>query len=124
MKQMHLRVFTAALVIALGIGARAGEAQAQAAPATGKNVITKLTSTKVTLPFGDRVFTGGKWAKVTNTRCLLCHSKGMITQQPTMTLAEWTKEVEKMRKVYGCPMRDDQVNGIAQVILKATHHGH
>jgi cytochrome c5 len=124
MKQMHIRIIVAALVFATAFAAQTSKARAQTSPATGKYVITKLTSTKITLPFGDRVFGGGKWAKVTNTRCLMCHSKGMVTQQPPMTQTAWTKEVEKMRKVYGCPMRDDQVDGVAQFIFKTTRDGH
>ncbi len=123
MKQMHIRMIVAVLLFAIGFAAQTSEARAQTSPATGKYVITKLTSTKIALPFGDRVFSGGKWAKVTNTRCLMCHSKGMVTQQPPLTQAAWTKEVEKMRTVYGCPMRDDQVDGVAQFIFKATHKG-
>jgi hypothetical protein len=104
----------------LGIAARSGIAIAGAPEQAESHAVIKLTSTSIKLPFGDRVFSGGKSAKVANSQCLMCHSRGMIDLQPPLTSATWIKEVEKMRKVYGCPMRDDQVEGVAQFIFNAN----
>jgi len=50
----------------------------------------------------------------------LCHSKGMIDIQPPLSLETWKKEIAKMRSAYGCPLRDDQVDGIVKFISQAN----
>jgi len=89
-------------------------------PSAAKPPVIKLSSQTIALPFGDRTFAGGEWAKAANTHCLLCHSKGMIDTQPPLPLATWQKEVAKMRSAYGCPLRDDQAAGIAKFISQQT----
>jgi mono/diheme cytochrome c family protein len=84
-----------------------------------KPPIIKLTSQTITLPFGDRTFQGDQWAKLANTHCLLCHSKGMIDTQPPLSADSWKKEVDKMRSAYGCPLRDDQVGGLVKFISQS-----
>jgi len=82
--------------------------------------VIKLTSQTITLPFGDRTFEGDRWAKVANTRCLLCHSKGMIDKQPPLSPDAWKKEILKMRSAYGCPLRDDQIDGLVNFISQVN----
>ncbi|MGH8337243.1 MAG: hypothetical protein ACRETL_10590 [Gammaproteobacteria bacterium] len=93
---------------------------ANAASHTKPRVI-KLTSQTITLPFGDRTFQGGEWAKLANTHCLLCHSKEMIDTQPPLSSDTWKKEINKMRSAYGCPLRDDQVDGLVKFISQVNH---
>jgi hypothetical protein len=93
---------------------------ADAAPRRAKPPVIKLTSQTITLPFGDRSFQGGQWAKLANTHCLLCHSKGMIDTQPPLSSDTWKKEIIKMRSAYGCPLRDDQVDGLVKFISQST----
>ena len=110
---------TLVIMAALMIGAAGilwnGMAGAEG-PSAVKPPVIKLTSQTIALPFGDRTFAGGEWAKAANTHCLLCHSRGMIDTQPPLPVATWQKEAEKMRSAYGCPLRDDQAAGIAQFI--------
>jgi hypothetical protein len=40
--------------------------------------------------------------------CAFCHSNRYITLQPRFTRAQWTAEVDKMRKTYGAPLTDPQ----------------
>jgi hypothetical protein len=81
----------------------------------------RLTSQKITLPFGDKVFAGkNEVAKIANEHCLLCHSRGMIDTQPPLTLDTWKKEIDKMRTAYGCPLRADQTAAVADFISHAA----
>lgn len=93
-------------------------AQSPAAPSRHRAI--QLTTQKITLPFGNQVFTGGDAAKLANSRCLLCHSKDMIDTQPPLTLETWKNEVSKMRSAYGCPLRADQTAGVADFISHAA----
>ena len=120
MKQPHTRVIVTALLIGVAITLGNGAARAQSSTHAGQRPVIKLTSQKIVLPFGDRIFEGGDGAKIANTRCLLCHSKEMIDTQPALPMETWKKEVDKMRSAYGCPLRDDQVDGIVKFIFQAN----
>lgn len=96
-------------------------ARAQSPTPPNKRPAIQLTSQKVILPFGDQTFAGGDAATLTNSRCLMCHSKDMIDAQPRLSLESWKKEVEKMRTAYGCPLRADRTDGIAKFIFQANH---
>ena len=98
-----------------------GIALAQNALTASPHRTIRLTSQKITLPFGDKVFAGNnEVAKIANEHCLLCHSRGMIDTQPPLTLETWKKEIDKMRTAYGCPLRADQTSGVAEFISQAT----
>jgi cytochrome c5 len=42
--------------------------------------------------------------------CLTCHSSAYVSIQPSLTTAQWTAEVKKMKSAYGAPIPDDQVS--------------
>ena len=53
-------------------------------------------------------------------QCAACHSADYVAiQPPGKPLAFWRAEVEKMKKVYGAPIPDDQVEPIAQYLTRA-----
>lgn len=110
------------LAFLLGLTATLGNrvALAQNAVTPSPHRTIRLTSQKIDLPFGDKVFAGGKDAKLANSRCLLCHSRGMIDTQPRLTLDTWKKEIDKMRMAYGCPLRADQTAAVADFISHAA----
>jgi hypothetical protein len=96
-------------------------ALAQNALTTSPHRTIRLTSQKIILPFGDKVFAGNnEVAKIANEHCLLCHSRGMIDTQPPLTRETWKKEIDKMRTAYGCPLRADQTIGVAEFISHAN----
>jgi hypothetical protein len=96
-----------------------GRAQSAALPVRHHPI--QLTSQKISMPFGNKTFAGvSKEAKIANEHCLLCHSAGMIDTQPPLSLETWKKEVVKMRIAYGCPLRDDQTDRIAEFIAHAA----
>ena len=122
MKQRRFRRIVMPLLLAVAIFLGKGVARAQSSTRLGKHHVIELTSQKIDLPLGDRDFNfaGGEEAKIANERCLLCHSKGMIDTQPPLSPETWKKEVAKMRSAYGCPLRDDQVDGIVKFIYQAN----
>lgn len=56
--------------------------------------------------------------------CSTCHSLDYVAiQPPGKSLAFWKSEVEKMKKVYGAPIPDDQIDPIAQYLTRAYGDG-
>lgn len=56
--------------------------------------------------------------------CSVCHSYDYIAiQPPGKPLAFWKAEVEKMKKVYGASIPDDQIEPIAQYLTRAYGDG-
>jgi hypothetical protein len=110
-----------AIVIGLIAALAHGVARAQSAALPVRHRAIQLTSQKISVPFGNKTFAGtDKDAKIANEHCLLCHSRGMIDTQPPLTLETWKKEVAKMRTAFGCPLRADQSDRIAEFIAHAA----
>ncbi len=85
-----------------------------AAPAQALTFPTKT----IQLPESTRVFPGsGPGATAANSYCLMCHSVGMVMNQPDMTRAAWTVEVNKMRNAFKAPIPEDQVNTIVDYLM-------
>ena len=89
-------------------------APAQAAPAGGAPTMASapslvqgggitLRSVHVKLPPSDITFPGGRQANVINNHCLLCHSAGMVLNQPHLSRAAWQEVVERMHQVFKAP---------------------
>jgi mono/diheme cytochrome c family protein len=56
--------------------------------------------------------------------CSVCHSFDYIAIQPAgRPHAFWKAEVEKMKKVYGASIPDDQIEPIAQYLTRAYGDG-
>jgi hypothetical protein len=75
-----------------------------------------LASVKVDLPFGDREFEGAGAVPV-NGACLACHSAEMVLNQPKLSPATWTAEVNKMRAVYKAPIEDADIPAIVDYLV-------
>ena len=121
MTQIRHRIILTTFLIGLTATLAYGVALAQSPAAPGRQRAIQLTSQKITLPFGNKTFAGkGEEATIANEHCLLCHSRGMIDTQPPLTLESWKKEVDKMRTAYGCPLRADQIAGVAEFIAHAA----
>jgi len=51
--------------------------------------------------------------------CVTCHSSDYVKYQPpTLTRANWRAEVTKMKKAYGAPIPDDQIDPIVDYLVK------
>ena len=73
----------------------------------GKGINIKAVA--VELPSGDREFPPGPGAELMASNCVSCHSSGMILNQPALTKATWTAEVNKMVNTYKAPVADEDV---------------
>jgi mono/diheme cytochrome c family protein len=49
--------------------------------------------------------------------CILCHTPRYVTMQPAFPRKTWQAEVEKMKKVYGAPIADDQMPHIVDYLV-------
>lgn len=101
------------LAIALPLVAVAALAASPSRPAP-----IKLHSVAVHLPASKAVFPPGPGAEVAG-KCLICHSVGMVRQQPKLSEAQWKAEIEKMRSVYGAPITDAEVDTLTTYM---THY--
>jgi mono/diheme cytochrome c family protein len=74
---------------------------------------------KIELPPDTATLKPGAGADLANRQCMICHSVDYITTQPRdKPLAFWKAEVEKMKKVYGAPIQDDQIDPIARYLAE------
>jgi len=78
---------------------------------------TELKSVTIELPFGDMAFPPGPGMEAASRNCLFCHSAGMVLYQPALSKEVWTKEVDKMIKVYKAPMNPDDIPAIVDYLM-------
>jgi len=75
---------------------------------------------KIELPADTARLKPGEGVDAAASRCGACHSFDYVaTQPPGKPLAFWKAEVEKMRKVYGAQIPDEQVEPIARYLTHA-----
>jgi mono/diheme cytochrome c family protein len=81
--------------------------------------ISPALAVKITLPPETAKLKPGPGSDLASQQCLTCHSADYVTVQPPgKPLAFWKAEVEKMKKVYGAPIPDDQIEPIAQYLTR------
>ncbi len=51
-------------------------------------------------------------------RCVACHTSRYVFNQPAFSKDTWTAEVQKMRKTFGAPVGDEQVDDIVAYLMK------
>src|SRR5476649_171925 len=92
-----------ALVVSLALVA-AVTVSAFAEPSKKTPASSKVS---ITLP-GDLnfAFKNAPGVDVVQTNCLGCHSSAYVSTQPTLTQAQWTAEVTKMKAAYGASIPD------------------
>ena len=115
--QAHLAAgqpVTPAYSVALNqqIAAYAAAVGPRAAPAVADGGGVRLRSVGFDLPASDRAFPDGPGAELVTNNCQSCHSPGMILNQPALTRAEWTGEVNKMLNTYKAPVAEQDVGAI------------
>lgn len=81
--------------------------------------ISPASAVKITLPPETAALKPGAGSDLATQQCLTCHSADYVSSQPPgKPLAFWKAEVEKMKKVYGAPIPDDQIDAIAQYLTR------
>ena len=87
-------------------------------PSTATAAGITLHSVSVDLPGSDRMFPGGASAEAINNNCLVCHSAGMVLNQPLLSPTAWSQEVGKMRTLYRAPVAEKDVPAIVAYLSK------
>jgi mono/diheme cytochrome c family protein len=89
--------------------------------AYAQTVVSTGTKKTITLPPEQVDLKPGNGMDTVATSCITCHSVDYIPMQPNGTKEKWTAEVNKMIKVYGAPVSDEN----AQIIVGylATNYG-
>jgi mono/diheme cytochrome c family protein len=109
---------TSAVAIFVTASGVAWWSSARAASPSGKKdeASRRWAMVRVELPASDEIFPPGVGADIATSQCLICHSAGMVLQQPPLTKSEWRAEIIKMRSAYGAPIPDDQVDGLSEYL--------
>src|SRR3989441_544552 len=66
----------------------------------------------ITLPPDQRALKAGPGMEVTQRACQMCHSVDYVTMQPRGGEAQWRGVVNKMIKVFGAPIGDEDARVI------------
>lgn len=79
---------------------------------------------KIELPPESTSLRAAAGSELAARQCATCHSADYVaTQAPGKPLAFWKAEVEKMKKVYGAAIPDDEIEPIAQYLTRAYGDG-
>ena len=73
---------------------------------------------KITLPPETNRFKAGPGSEIAAVQCVICHSADYISTQPPLPRAFWQAGVEKMQKIYGAPIPDEQVEPLVDYLVK------
>ena len=74
---------------------------------------------KIDLPPETPAFRDGPHLDLVKARCLTCHSADYVsTQPPNLPRATWNAEVAKMKKVYGAPLGDEDIEPLVDYLVK------
>ncbi|HET7840188.1 MAG TPA: cytochrome c [Terriglobia bacterium] len=81
----------------------------------------KPTRKSIELPADNAMATlkAGAGMEVTRGNCSICHSTDYIVRQAGGDAAHWRPEVEKMIKVYGAPVSDEDARTIVEYLASA-----
>ena len=71
----------------------------------------------ITLPQDKVHFKSGPGAQTAQTYCVTCHTAEYVYMQPPLTRAQWEGVVNKMRKVFGAPLPEDQVKAVVDYLM-------
>ena len=83
-----------------------------------------VAALRIELPAENARLERAPGSDLATAQCSACHSFDYIsTQPPGKPIAFWKAEVEKMKKVYGAPIPDDQIDPIAQYLTRAYGDG-
>jgi len=116
-----ITAMVAGVFVAVGHGgvvaAQPGQTAGVSQPASAAPPLV-LKSVSVELPTSDRTFPDGPGATEINNNCLVCHSAGMVLNQPAMPEAAWAGEVHKMVSVYKAPVSDQDAAAIVAYLTR------
>ena len=112
----NLLLLTACAILVLTMRAAYAENPGQTDPSNNNVHSIRLPEVPVVLQAGpglDKV----------STLCNICHSTDYITMQPKFSRAQWTGEVNKMIKVMGAPINEEDAKTIINYLTIAYGTG-
>lgn len=114
-------VWLGPVLLGIGISLVASHYLPQSAEAEADRQANKVPAVRfkvvgVDLPASSRKFPPGINSDLIVTHCLMCHSPGMILEQPPLTESEWAKVTNKMRSHFGAPIPEDDISAIARYL--------
>jgi sulfite dehydrogenase len=74
---------------------------------------------KIKLPPETAKLKPGPGQELANAQCLICHSADYISTQPPLLRLTWKNIVVKMRDKYGAKLTDEQVETLADYLIKS-----
>ena len=87
--------------------------------ALGFAIALPAAGLKIELPEETGKLATAPGSDLANLQCLTCHSADYVRiQPPGKPLAFWKAEVEKMKKVYGASIPDDEIEPIARYLTR------
>lgn len=75
----------------------------------------------INLPTIQTELKAGDGREKVEAYCNICHSTDYITMQPRFSKAQWTATVNRMIKVFGCPVNEDDAKKIINYL--AANYG-
>jgi mono/diheme cytochrome c family protein len=72
---------------------------------------------KIDLPGETARLKPGPGMETAARNCMICHSVDYIYMQPPLTKDGWKAEVVKMKKVFGAPVPDNEVDTIVDYLV-------
>lgn len=81
-------------------------------------IVARSAGLRIELPVETEVFKPGPNADIANAQCLICHSTDYVTTQPPQAWAFWKNSVLKMKEKYGAPIAADQVEALADYLVR------
>lgn len=108
MKKMIVLMTT--LILSTGIAYAQSSSSPKVETQTG-------TVRSITLPAIRIELKEGEGRVKAETLCNICHSADYITTQPKFPRAQWTATVNKMMKVYGAPISEEDAKIIINYLV-------
>ena len=71
----------------------------------------------ITLPQETAVYKEGSGQELASSHCLMCHSADYVYMQPPMPKDKWVGVINKMVKVFGCPIDEKNVEPLAAYLF-------
>jgi len=108
----HFMIIISILILAAALAF----AQGQGSPNVEKGTVHSME-----LPVIQTQLKSGPGLDKVSTLCNVCHSLDYITMQPPFPRATWTAEVNKMIKVMGAPINEEDAKTIIEYL--ASNYG-
>ncbi len=72
----------------------------------------------ITFPTDPFSFQPGQGQEIANSYCVICHSADYIYMQPEHSQKKWQAIITKMKRIFGCPIPQDQIPTLATYLFQ------